>query len=429
MNATPFDQVWDSLRVVLDEPFYWWRLTIKGNCIKRAPLSVRFSQWITSFFTLSSQKKLTQSLLKILSQASAVSEEEKIILEKIETLMLFPKAWFFKLLMHAEVSKVHSYFQFNSALHPIERNGVFYNEEGERIWKQFWTTINLLFLRTKTPFSTQDLKTWNRQAWEPCARSIEPKITWMGHASLLIQIAGFNLLLDPSFQFVFPCYKRHTSSGIAFEALPKIDILGISHNHGDHYEVKALKRLMPYQPFAFVPQRLDPHLKKMGYQRAEGKKWWEQTTFIREGRTLKVTAIPAQHSSQSSLFDLNRTLWMGLMIEAEDFKIYFSGDTGFKEEIFQEIKAMFGPIDVALLPIAPDEEKAMHLNHEEALEAFRILDAKLMIPIHWGAYRTGKEQIETPLYGLKALANQDPSLTGKIIYPKLGETVILGDSF
>ncbi len=142
----------------------------------------------------------------------------------------------------------------------------------------------------------------------------------------------------------------------------------------------------------------------------------------RDGKKIKLTAMPAQHGSCTSVADYHRSLWMGIMIEVNGLRFYYAGDTGFNRNHLEEVKKHFGPIDVALLPIAPEGEPEMHLGHKQALDAFERLGAKKLIPIHYGAYRMGAEKIEDPLK-MFLQAAQQRGLTDKIVVLKLGETV------
>ena len=160
---------------------------------------------------------------------------------------------------------------------------------------------------------------------------------------------------------------------------------------------------------------------KNGYTQVVGSKWWQQTQVDREGRSIRLTAIPAQHGSQTSLSDLNRTLWMGILIEVNDLKIYFAGDTAYNSEMLDEIKRHFGVIDIACLPIGPENEREVHFDHAQALDALERLGAKKMIPIHHGAYRMGTEKIEDPLK-IFLEAAQKRNLIDKVIDLRLGET-------
>jgi N-acyl-phosphatidylethanolamine-hydrolysing phospholipase D len=426
----------DRIQDAFLEPHRWWNLQIDQDRIVVASLWRRVCQWIEACFTCQHRDRLVDRVQAVCLTAKPyeqLSEPQKIVADKVSSLIRNCTGWFAGVSNNytclPEVKPIVSCAgtPIASSLQPHQEGERYYNHAGEKIWHQFLETLRLLFPGSLGAPSDQDLMTWYRTQWTPCSRSQEPQVVWLGHSALLLQVAGFNILMDPSFNFVGPCFKRHTAPGIAFEALPQIDIVVTSHNHGDHFDQDHLRKLSAYQPIAFVPDKLDDWFEKNGYQNVVGNPWWKQTTFTRDGKTVKITAVPAQHGSQTTLSDINKTLWMGAVIEVGGFKAYFAGDTGYNPEIFREVREKFGTIDVAFLPIAPEGEAAMHTDHKEALKAFRDLGAKQMVPIHWGAYRTGPEKVEDPINKLQA-ALETPdfvALKDRVVCPKLGEALSL----
>jgi L-ascorbate metabolism protein UlaG (beta-lactamase superfamily) len=169
-------------------------------------------------------------------------------------------------------------------------------------------------------------------------------------------------------------------------------------------------------------------LRGNGFERVETCGWWQSVKLTRDGQEIRITAVPAQHGSQTGLLDMNKMLWCGYVIEVGGVTLYFSGDTAMghdlvdkdlqPQKLFEQVRNQFGSIDIAFLPIAPQNELTVHIDEEQALEAMRELDAKMMIPIHWGTYRTGKEQIEGPI---KALLEKAGDLEDRIQVLKMGE--------
>jgi len=203
--------------------------------------------------------------------------------------------------------------------------------------------------------------------------------------------------------------------GIARKKLPLIDAVFLSHNHGDH--TNQVESFTPYNPLVFA---------------GEGShRWWQSTKLSRDGKDIRITAVPAQHGSQTGLRDMNQMLWCGFVIEVGGKTLYFSGDTAMGHELvdqylkpqklFEQIRSQFGSIDITFLPIATQNEWKVHLDEEQALNAALELDAKMMIPIHWGAYRIGKGQIEDPIHELMAKAGD---LKEHIHVLKIGEPFI-----
>ena len=412
-------RIWKEFQLYTHDSLRWWRLDCDQGGIHQASMPKASWQWLIACFSKTLKDRIEGRLHKLLSKVQhfdKLTEEQRILIEKTKVLLDRTALFTIK----------HRKLPADGLVNPYFDGERYYNFRGEKIWWQFLETLRLFFPGALRNPTEKNLATWNRVKWVACAKSKSPKITWLGHASILLQIAGLNLLFDPSYHFVFPCFRRHAKAAIPFHDLPKIDIVAISHSHGDHFEESTLKELMPYQPFAFVPEKLDDWFRQAGYKQVTGPRWWTQTILTRKGSQIKLTAIPAQHGSATSAADVNKTLWMGIMIEAAGKKIYFAGDTAYNSKIFHNIKQKFGKIDLALLPIAPEGEQAVHLDHVEALQTFKDLGAKRMMPIHWGAYRTGYEQIEEPIRKFRSTAQNDGRFKGlfsRIHLVKLGESL------
>ncbi|MBS0648081.1 MAG: MBL fold metallo-hydrolase [Verrucomicrobia bacterium] len=419
----------ESLEAVSQEPMEWWRLELTDQQeIKVASTGKSALEWLYSFFSDRLKRDLRHRVCLILEKRSSEnSEREKIAVEKVSRLIHSQHSWLYqadRTIKNPPLAQSQPAKDIASPIQPHEEKGRYYNFSGEYIWSQFFSTLYLLFPGSLAEPSEENLPTWHRVEWNPCARSYEPQITWLGHNTLLLQASNINVLFDPVFGFVPPCFYRHTAPPIPLGKLPLIDALGISHNHADHCEPKALKKFAAFQAAPFAPQGTEEWLKKQGFEAAQGKKWWQSTTIEREGKKIRLTAMPAQHGSCTTISDYHRSLWMGIMIEVSGLRIYFAGDTGFNRNHLEEIKKHFGPIDIALLPIAPEGEPEMHLDHQQALDAFERLGAAKMIPIHYGAYRSGSEKIEDPLKMFLEAAQQR-GLIEKVIPLKLGETLEL----
>jgi L-ascorbate metabolism protein UlaG (beta-lactamase superfamily) len=236
-------------------------------------------------------------------------------------------------------------------------------------------------------------------------RSHDLLVTWIGHATFLIQVGGLNILTDPLFgrpSFLFP---RLTPPGISLQALPPLDVILISHNHWDHMEAVALSFLQPLLNerggHVLVPEGDHHWFIKRGFKNVVGASWWQQQV---KG-AITYTFLPAHHWSQRGLFDRNRSLWGSWLIQSTDCTLYFGGDSAYGDH-FREIADEFSTIDCALLPIGPCEPrhalKHSHMNAEEAGQAFVDLKANYFIPMHWGTFNFG---IDDPLLPLKRLQN------------------------
>jgi N-acyl-phosphatidylethanolamine-hydrolysing phospholipase D len=416
----------ESLEAASLEPACWWRLDLDDEQrIKIASQWKNFSQWIYSLFSDRHKNDLRHRVCTILETVPDLrTEQQKIAVEKVSRLIHSKYSWLYRAdlqVKNPSQTRFNDAKEIKSSIQPHEEGGRYYNFQGEHIWSQFFSTIYLLFPGSFSKSSNEDLKTWNRTEWKPQARSVEPQLTWLGHATVLFQAENINLIFDPVFDFVGPCFHRYTAPPVSVEKLPLIDSVVISHNHADHCDPFTLTKLSAFLSTAFVPDRADEWFKERGFELVEGKKWWQSSYIERDGRRIKLTAMPAQHGSCTGVADYHRSLWMGIMVQVNGLNIYFAGDTGYNRNHLDEIKKHFKIIDIALLPIAPEKEPEMHLDHSQALDAFERLGAKQMIPIHHGAYRTGAEKIEDPLNLLMAAAQQR-GLADKILALKLGET-------
>lgn len=253
----------------------------------------------------------------------------------------------------------------------------------------------------RAKFARQKFDHWWEQ-YNVVLRSIEPRVTWIGHASFLIQIGNLNILTDPIFGNL-PFYPRILRPGIAMNELPPIDIVLISHNHLDHMDANSLLALKKHQGVSIlVPWGDKAWFDARGFERVHEHIWWDQ--FVSDGHDLSFTFLPAKHWSQRSVFDRNQSLWGSWMIEYQGYKIYFAGDTAYGDH-FNQIGAEFTDLDLALMPIAPCEPnehmRRAHVNAQEAGQGFLDLGARDFIPMHWGTYYFGEDTFEGPIQRLK----------------------------
>jgi N-acyl-phosphatidylethanolamine-hydrolysing phospholipase D len=255
----------------------------------------------------------------------------------------------------------------------------------------------------------------------------EATVTWVGHSTLLIQLDGVNLLTDPHwsgraspFSFVGP--RRVTPPGIRFEDLPPIHLVLISHNHYDHLDRATVKQLAEtYRPLFLVPLGLKAWFAELGITEVEELDWWQSRTF----RGLMLTCLPAQHFSNRSFWDQNRTLWSGWAVAGREKRLFFGGDTGYYE-VFKEIGARLGPFDLAAISIGaympPSIMKLTHTTPEEALRLFDDVKGQRFVPIHWGTFDLAEEPIEEPPKRLGAEARRLGLHPDRIWVMRHGET-------
>jgi N-acyl-phosphatidylethanolamine-hydrolysing phospholipase D len=224
-------------------------------------------------------------------------------------------------------------------------------------------------------------------------------VTWVGHSSLLIQMDGINILTDPIWSdrcspVSWAGPRRHVAPGLAFEDLPEIDLVLISHNHYDHLDQDTIERL-GNKPLYLVPLGIGAFLESLDISHYEEHDWWDEVTV----NGIRVVCTPAQHFSNRSMFDRNKTLWSGWFLQGQSENFYFAGDTGYFPG-FAEIRERFGPVNYAALPIGAYLPRwfmsPVHVNPEEAVQAFIDLQAETFIPIHWGTFELADEPLNQP---------------------------------
>jgi L-ascorbate metabolism protein UlaG (beta-lactamase superfamily) len=278
------------------------------------------------------------------------------------------------------------------------------------------------------------------------------RVTWVNHATLLLQVENVNILTDPIWSercsplsFLGP--RRHRAPGIRFRDLPPIDVVLVSHNHYDHFDVATLHRLgRRFAPLMVTPLGNGLLLAREGIGRrpaaggwreegsgdslpgggsfaalrpsgaspAQDDKsagrgpspaieldWWQS---VRVAEHVEITCVPSQHFCARGLSDRNRALWGGFVISTRSGNAYFAGDTGWGSH-FGRIAERFGSIRLAMLPIGAYLPrwfmKSAHVDPAEAVEAHKVLGASVSVPMHYGTFRLGDDGEQRPLDDLR----------------------------
>lgn len=257
--------------------------------------------------------------------------------------------------------------------------------------------------------------------------------TWIGHATVLLQMAGYNILTDPHFskraspvQWAGP--QRAAPIGLALDDLPPIDIVVISHDHYDSLDESSIKKLRQRpggeKTRFYVPLGLKDWFAIRGVDQVIEMDWWDRQ---RNG-ALEIIAIPVQHWSKRSAFSRNKTLWAGWVIKADAFQFIFVGDTGYAPH-FKEIGEKLGPFDLAAIPIGAYEPrwfmKMHHVNPEESVQIHKDLRSKKSVAIHWGTFILTDEPLDEPPQRLSSALQESQIPTEDFAVLQHGQTIIL----
>ncbi len=265
------------------------------------------------------------------------------------------------------------------------------------------------------------------------------QVTWIGHASALVQMGGFNILTDPHFseragpvQFAGP--KRFQAPGLMLAQLPRIDAVVISHNHYDHLDLTSVRALAALEnaPIFYVPLGIDDWFKTNVPAAKVFKTDWQEKHVLKKsggdsGGDLVMQFLPVQHWSSRTPFDRLATLWGSWALLAGNKAVWFSGDLGYSEDTANIAKQYPQGFDLSLIAVGAYEPrwfmKGQHINPEEAVTVHREIGSRKSVGIHWGTFSLTDEPLDQPIADLAA-AKKSQALSDKaFILLRHGQTV------
>jgi L-ascorbate metabolism protein UlaG (beta-lactamase superfamily) len=256
-------------------------------------------------------------------------------------------------------------------------------------------------------------------------------VTFIGHATFLIQTATGNVLTDPMYsQRAGPLNvlgpQRVRQPAVPFDDLPPIAAVLLSHNHYDHCDLRTLGMLAErFDPIVITPLGNGPLVRSAGVRRVEELDWWQEA----KTSPLPIALTPAHHFSARSPLDRNRALWGGFMLDVKGARIFFAGDTAYAP-FFHDVRQRLGPIDLALLPIGAYEPRwfmqAVHMNPTEAVQAHLDLQSPETIGMHFGTFQLTTEGIDEPVRALEEACRERSVSPSRFRTLGFGESVRLG---
>ena len=264
-----------------------------------------------------------------------------------------------------------------------------------------------------------------RVAWRTAAET-GLRVTWLGHSTLLFEIDGARILVDPVWTrraspVPFAGPKRFHSPPVSITALPELDAVLISHDHYDHLDRSAIRALNRRNPRFITSLGVGAHLEAWGVapERITEIDWWEQVTLEPSG--VVITAAPSQHFSGRTLLDRNATAWSSFHLQGPRHSVFHGADTGLTRE-YEQVRDRFCRFDLVLLEIGAYHPAwgDIHLGPEHAIDAHQLLGSGPLLPIHWGTFNLAMHAWDQPIETLASLA---PDRGISLLTPMLGQPV------
>ena len=258
-----------------------------------------------------------------------------------------------------------------------------------------------------------------------------PALVWFGHSSYLIKINGKHILVDPVFSgyaspFRLKSAKNFDGSNVySVDDMPAIDILLITHDHYDHCDYKTILKLQKKTTRIITSLGVGSHFQYWGIDTTKLTELdWNESVETMEG--IQFIAAPARHFSGRG-FQRAKTLWSSFILKTNDYAIYMGGDSGYDSH-FKNIGKKHGPFDLAVLESGQYNEawKSIHMMPEETVQASLDLQAKRLLPVHWGKFSLSLHPWDEPI---RRLVKKAEELNVKITTPRIGEPMLIGEKY
>lgn len=257
----------------------------------------------------------------------------------------------------------------------------------------------------------------------------QARFTWFGHSTFLVEIDGKNILIDPMFSRtpspIQLIGRKRYSKGLplTIDELPPIDAVLITHDHYDHLDYNSILKIKSTVKQFYTPLGLSAHLMAWGVaeEKIQELDWFEDAYLD----NIRLTLTPTHHYSGRSLTDRFETLWGGWIIKGQYDNIYLSGDGGYGPH-FQKIGTTYGPFDFAMIECGQYNRfwRQNHLFPEQTAQVALDVQAKLVMPIHWGAFTLAMHEWTNPI---ERLLKKAAEWSIPITTPKIGEQLVLGE--
>ena len=256
----------------------------------------------------------------------------------------------------------------------------------------------------------------------------DDRVWWLGHAAILLRLNQRYILIDPVLSsraspLPFAGPERKTPAPLSVTQLPHLDFVLISHNHYDHLDRPTVKRIARRFPAAqfIVPLGMGGWCRKRGVRHVTELDWWQSVDVS----GLTFTAVPARHWSMRTFWDRNRSLWCGWVVRNVTLNFWFSGDSGYSDNLL-EIANRLGPFNLAALPIGAYAPKwfmqGQHMDPDQAVHLWQSIGRPLTLPIHWGVFELADDPLDEPPAALKKARQAAGELSQGFIPWRIGES-------